>query len=102
MPISKESILRISRLARLDLEAGTKFGASENQVEAFVEQMQRIVGYIDILEEADTVGVEPLYSPLQLTAQSRPDVIVQEYTREEILRNAPEQADGFFVVPKVI
>ena len=102
MPVSKDIVLRTSRRARLDLRSGRTGQAADGQLEAFAAQMEKIISYIDILETADTSGVEPMFSPMCRTAPPRPDAAVQVYSRDEVLQNAPAQAEGFFVVPKVL
>lgn len=98
MPVNKETVLRVSKLARLSISGGEE----DRKLDAFAAQMEQIVAYVDILETADTNGVEPLFSPMHLTAPPRSDEVAQPFSREEVLQNAPEQADGFFLVPRVI
>lgn len=95
MAVSKETVLHVSKLARLDL-------GSEAQIETFARQMNDIVGYMDMLAEADTTGVEPMFSPMSLMAPPAADEPAAVYTRAEVLANAPEQEDGFFIVPRVL
>lgn len=102
MSVSKERVLYTSRLARLNLTEGLDGAAADAKLEEFARRMDEIVGYMDILQEADTTGIEPMFSPMSLTAPPRADVVVQEYSREEIMAGAPEQTDGFFVVPRVL
>ena len=107
MSVSKDTVLHTADLSRLDLrstlQADSPDGAAvDARLEVFAAQMEEIVGYMDILQSAKTDGVEPMYSPMGLTAGPREDEVRQEYTREEELSNAPEQADGFFLVPRVI
>ena len=58
---------------------------------------------MDTLAEVDTTGVEPLYWPLGAPpAPPREDVAERHNTREELLRNAPEQDGQFFIVPRIV
>lgn len=102
MPVSKETVLHTSSLARLDLGSGASGPEAEARIGTFARQMNEIVGYMDILASADTTGVEPMFSPMSLMAPPRPDEPAAIYTREEVLANAPEQEDGFFIVPRVL
>lgn len=102
MAVSKEVVLHTSALARLDLAGGASGAEAEMNIVRFAAQMDEIVGYIDILESARTEGVEPLFSPITGAASPRTDEAVQRYAREELLQNAPEQNDGFFIVPRVL
>jgi len=54
------------------------------------------------LNELDTTGVEPLSHPGALASVLRDDVPTGSLPREAALRNAPDAADGFFRVPRVI
>ena len=100
MSVSKETVLRAGRLARLSLDKGP-------ELEDFAGQMAGIVEYMDILNQADTCGVEPMFSPMSRTAPPVPDESTtaganQPCVREDILRNAPEQSGGLFVVPRIL
>ena len=54
------------------------------------------------MEKADTEGVEPLVTVLDLKNVLREDVSVQIVSRDTLLENAPEEYDGYFQVPKTI
>jgi aspartyl-tRNA(Asn)/glutamyl-tRNA(Gln) amidotransferase subunit C len=94
MKISKEDVLKVAELARLE------FGEAE--LEKFTEQMGDILTYIERLNELDTANVEPTSHVLDIPAPLRDDVVVEWLHTGEALENAPEEEDGFFVVPRVI
>lgn len=102
MSVTKNTVLHTSRLARLNIAAEISGGSADVALEAFATQMDSIVQYMDILAEADTSGVEPMFSPMERVAPPRADEVIQNYSREEILQNAPEQENGCFTVPKVL
>lgn len=102
MPVSKDTVIHTSKLARLNLGAGAEGAQAEAKIARFAGEMEAIVSYIDMLDQADTDGVEPLFAPQYRTAPPRADEVKQEYTREEVLANAPDQDQGFFMVPKVL
>jgi len=57
------------------------------------------------LNELDTASVQPLFSPVDKSGALRPlreDVAVREFSREEILANAPRSDGTFFIVPKIV
>jgi aspartyl-tRNA(Asn)/glutamyl-tRNA(Gln) amidotransferase subunit C len=58
--------------------------------------------YIDKLNEQDTSGVEPTYHVLDLVNVFREDEIQPSLPEEIALANAPERANGFFKVPRII
>lgn len=61
-----------------------------------------IVAMIDAMQAVDTDGVAPLSNPLDASARLRPDAVTEVIDRERNLANAPEQADGLFLVPRVV
>lgn len=94
MKISKEKVKDIARLARLEIE--------EDKIDLFSKQLSQILEYMELLSEVNTSEIEPLYSPMEHMTPFREDEIVKEYTREEVLSNAPEDDGEYFIVPKVV
>lgn len=102
MSVSKKTVLHTSTLARLDLAYGADGPEAEARIDAFAGQMDQIVQYIGILAEADTAGVEPMFSPMKLNAPLAEDIPVPSPSRDDIMAIAPEHEDGFFIVPRVL
>lgn len=94
MKISKEDVMKVAELARLE------FG--EEELEKFTEQLGNILTYIERLNELDTEGVEPTSHVLDIPTPLREDVVEDWLSPGQALENAPEEEDGFFVVPRVI
>ena len=94
MKISKEDVIKVAELARLEF--------SDDETRKFTEQLGSILGYIDRLNELDTDNVEPTSHVLDISTPLREDNVVKLLTIEEVLQNAPETEDDFFVVPQVI
>ncbi|MEG2172878.1 MAG: Asp-tRNA(Asn)/Glu-tRNA(Gln) amidotransferase subunit GatC [Desulfovibrionaceae bacterium] len=94
MPISTDDVMKMASLARLRVDSPTQ--------ERFARQFGDILHYMDVLRSIDTNGVEPLYSPVQHTEATRPDVAVNVHNRREVLANAPHKHDTYFVVPRVV
>jgi aspartyl-tRNA(Asn)/glutamyl-tRNA(Gln) amidotransferase subunit C len=94
MKITRDDVIKVAELARL------KFG--EEELEKFTEQLGNILKYIGKLNELDTKGVEPTSHVLDLATPLREDMVKEWITREDALQNAPQEEDGFFVVPQVI
>ena len=92
--ISDETIEYVGILAKLAL--------SEEEKEAAKKDMGRMLDYIDKLKELDTTGVEPMSHVFPVHNVFREDVVSNGDRREEILKNAPEEKDGMFVVPKIL
>ncbi len=104
--VSREQVLATAALARIDLTqtyAGTSSPEqAEEEITRMAEQINTVIGYMDILNSVDTAGVEPLYSPMLNVAEPREDVARKLLTAEEILANAPKKQGTFFVVPPAI
>ena len=94
MKISKEEVLHVARLARLDLDEGA--------MDTFAGQIGDILAYVDTLNKVDTGDVAPTSHAISLTNAFRDDEVRAHLPRETALANAPDQEDGTFVVPKII
>lgn len=94
MKISKDDIIKVSELARLEF--------NEEELEKFTEQLGKILEYIEQLNELNTDNVEPTSHVLDMSTPLREDKVVEWLSTEEVLKNAPESEDDFFVVPQVI
>lgn len=91
--ISKDDTKHVAKLARLEL--------SENEVEKFSNQLGNILKYVELMNEVDTEGVEPMAHPFDFVNVMREDVVKYSNTKEELMQNAPDEEDGFFKVPKI-
>ncbi len=92
--ISDETIEYVGILAKLDL--------SDEEKEAAKKDMGRMLDYIDLLNQLDTDGVEPMSHIFPVHNVFREDVVTNGDDRENMLANAPEQRDGAFVVPRTV
>jgi aspartyl-tRNA(Asn)/glutamyl-tRNA(Gln) amidotransferase subunit C len=66
------------------------------------EQLGNILGYIEKLRELDVSGVEPTAHAVPMTNVTRRDELEPSLSNAEALRNAPAQANGLFLVPKIV
>ena len=84
----------VAHLARLSLtpEEERKIGA----------QLASVLGYIEKLKEVDVSGVEPTAHAFPLVNVMRQDEVQPSMSHEDALRNAPAQANGLFMVPKIV
>jgi len=89
--ISDETIEYVGILAKLEL--------SDEEKEEAKKDMGRMLDYIDKLNELETSGVEPMSFVFPVNNVFREDVVVNGDDRENMLKNAPEQKDGAYVVP---
>jgi aspartyl-tRNA(Asn)/glutamyl-tRNA(Gln) amidotransferase subunit C len=84
----------VAHLARLSL--------SPEEARKISEQLGSILGYIEKLKEVDVTGVEPTAHAFPLVNVVRHDEIRPSISHEDALRNAPAQANGLFIVPKIV
>ncbi len=94
MKITKDEVLYVAELARLDLD--------EASIEKFAGQIGSILRYVDKLNEVNTQGVRPTSHAISATNAFREDEQGQPLDREKALANAPQKEDGNFIVPKVV
>jgi aspartyl-tRNA(Asn)/glutamyl-tRNA(Gln) amidotransferase subunit C len=90
--ISDETIDYVGILAKLELSGEEKEQAKKD--------MANMLNYIDKLNELDTEGVEPMSHVFPVNNVFREDVVTNGDDRDNILKNAPEEKDGMFNVPK--
>ena len=84
----------VAHLARLDL-------TPEEQAR-MAEQLHQILGYMEKLRRVDVNGVEPTAHPAPLVNVTRADEVAPGLTQAEALGNAPANAGGLFIVPKIV
>ena len=94
MEVDESLVQHVARLARLAL--------TDEEVATYRKQLASILKYVDQLGELDVKDVEPLAHAGDFTNVFRADKSRPGLPPEEALRNAPEQADSFFIVPRVI
>jgi aspartyl-tRNA(Asn)/glutamyl-tRNA(Gln) amidotransferase subunit C len=93
MRISEEQVDYVAALARL--------GLSAHEREKMLEQLSSIIAYVETLNELDTSQVPPSAQVISLENVTRADVVERSLPVEDVLANAPERDDDFFVVPPV-
>src|SRR5256714_15608557 len=91
MAISRDEVVHVARLARLEL--------SEDELERFAEQLNAILEAVGKVAELDLEGVEPTAHPLDLVNVWAEDEPRPRLTVEEALANAPDREDGPFRGP---
>lgn len=92
--INDETIEYVGILAKLELTGEEK--------EVAKKDMGRMLDYIDKLGELDTTGVEPMSHVFPVQNVFREDVVTNSDDRDNILKNAPGEKDGMFVVPRTV
>jgi len=94
MAAAEINIKYVAHLARLALTP-----AEETKLAA---QLGNILGYIEKLGELDVTGVEPTAHAVPMVNITRADEVRESLSHEDALRNAPRQASGLFIVPKIV
>ena len=91
--ITIKDVEHVAKLARLEL--------TEEEKEKFTGQLGAVLEYVNQMNEVDTSDVEPMAHAIDFSNVMREDKVVYEQTKEELMKNAPYEEDGFFRVPKI-
>tara|TARA_B110000285_G_scaffold113581_1_gene128861 strand:- start:205 stop:492 length:288 start_codon:yes stop_codon:yes gene_type:complete len=94
MSIDKEKIKHTAKLARISLD--------EKKIDNLSKDLSNIFKFIEKLNKANTENVKPLSSILDHSLRYREDKVNDGNIRDQILENAPNKNEDFFIVPKVI
>lgn len=98
MALTPDDVTRIAHLARLELQ--------DSERAAMLAQLNGFFRVVEQMSKVDTIGVEPLYTPLsavqEVALRLRDDVVTETDQRAANQRSAPAVEDGLFLVPKVI
>lgn len=92
--ITRETVEAIAHLARLELQ--------ESEKNTYTEQLNRILEYMEKLNELDTAQIEATSHAVETSNPMREDVVQTSKAIEKILEISPDAEDHFFRVPKVI
>jgi aspartyl-tRNA(Asn)/glutamyl-tRNA(Gln) amidotransferase subunit C len=94
MKLSKEEVLKIANLARLELSVA--------EVEKYGDQLSAILDYVETLNKLNVDGIEPTAHAVMVPTPFRADERALGNSLEKSLSNAPDREETFFKVPKVI
>ena len=94
MKIDKNTTLKIAKLCRVRIE--------EHETEKLSSQLSSILDWVEQLNEVNTDNVEPLSNVSTAELPLRKDIENSEDKSKDILINAPEKLENYFVVPKVV
>ena len=94
MSVDRNMVRRIARLARIRL--------GEEDVPRLEGELNSILKWIEMLEEVDTTGVEPMTSVVKMSMKMRDDIVTEGRNPAAVTVNAPQIDDDFYVVPKVV
>jgi aspartyl-tRNA(Asn)/glutamyl-tRNA(Gln) amidotransferase subunit C len=94
MALDKAAVAHIAALARIRLD--------DQELAPLANQLSHILGWVEQLAEVDTSNVAPMTSVAAMRLPMREDKVTDGDCRDAILADAPQQARGFFAVPKVV
>ncbi len=92
--IDLDTLKKLGKLSRIPID---EVGSNK-----LMEDLNKIIGFIEQLNEVDTNQVKPLSSVTGHNLPIREDVVNDGNKNNDVLENAPEMKSGYFVVPKVI
>ncbi len=88
------TVKKVASLARLRVK--------EEEITTIAQELQAILGLVDQLAKVKIDNTAPMTTPSAGKTPLRPDAIEANASRVQILENAPQSEEGFFVVPKVV
>lgn len=94
MKVDEATVRHIARLARIKV--------TDEEAKNLETELSAILTWVEQLGEVDTRNVAPLTSVVEMSMKKREDQVSDGDYADDIIANAPEVADHFFVVPKVV
>lgn len=91
--ITIKDVEHVAKLARLEL--------TDEEKELYTKQLGAVLEYVNQMNEVDTSKIEPMTQVVDFVNVMREDKVVYEQTKEELMKNAPDEENGFFKVPKI-
>jgi aspartyl-tRNA(Asn)/glutamyl-tRNA(Gln) amidotransferase subunit C len=94
MSVDATTVRRIAHLARI--------AVTDAEVPHLQDELNAMLAFVEQLSEVDVDGVEPMTSVMPMEMKKRVDVVSDGGIPDDVVRNAPETQDHFFLVPKVV
>jgi len=94
MSILKKDVEHVAELARLEF--------SEEEKQEIMIHFDKILGYVDKLNELDTNDVDIVVNPYYIENKFRDDIIEPSMKLEDVIKNAPKSLEEYIIVPKII
>ena len=94
MSVDQATVRRIAHLARI--------AVTEEEVPHLQDELNAILAFVEQLNEVDVEGVEPMTSVTPMAMKKRADVVTEGGRARDVVFNAPETEDHYFLVPKVV
>ncbi|NRA39214.1 MAG: Asp-tRNA(Asn)/Glu-tRNA(Gln) amidotransferase subunit GatC [Planctomycetes bacterium] len=94
MAFTSDEVNKIAKLARIEL--------TDDEVKKMGDELGAIIGYIELLQEVDTEGIEEIAQVTGLVNVVRADEETPMFSTKEVLQNAPQSNEVAFLVPKAV
>jgi aspartyl-tRNA(Asn)/glutamyl-tRNA(Gln) amidotransferase subunit C len=94
LTVTKSDVLRLAQMVRI--------GLSDDEAEQLTRDMDGILAHVDKLQGVDTSSIREDHLPAADVRITRPDIVEPSLSVENVLANAPQRHEGFFVVPAVL
>ena len=94
MKITTDEVKYVANLAKLYVD--------EAESEKLTAEMENIITFADMLSEIDTKDISPTNHVIKVQNVFREDIVKDSYSQKDILKNAPSQEGGCYLVPKVV
>ncbi|MCY6380496.1 Asp-tRNA(Asn)/Glu-tRNA(Gln) amidotransferase subunit GatC [Hoeflea prorocentri] len=94
MSVDLATVKRVARLARI--------AVTDDEAVKMEGELNTILGFVEQLNEVDVEGVEPMTSVMPMPMKKREDVVNDGGKADDIVANAPQTDENFFLVPKVV
>ena len=94
MSVDADTVRRIAHLARI--------AVTEAEVPHLQGELNAMLAFVEQLSEVNIDGVEPMTSVMPMEMKKRQDVVNDGEIADDIVKNAPDAVNHFFLVPKVV
>ena len=94
MSIDKKTVAYVAKQSHLDLP--------DDKLDKLVPELSGIMNWIETLSELNTDTIDPLANVADIQLHLREDVVNDGGIPDQVLANAPEQTEGYFVVKKIV
>ncbi|MGB6129982.1 MAG: Asp-tRNA(Asn)/Glu-tRNA(Gln) amidotransferase subunit GatC [Psychrilyobacter sp.] len=94
MALTREDVLKVAKLSMLEFK--------ESEVMTLQNELNDILEFVSKLDEANVEGVVPMTQVNEMYNSFREDVVRESLTKEEAIKNAPEEVEGSFAVPRTV
>jgi aspartyl-tRNA(Asn)/glutamyl-tRNA(Gln) amidotransferase subunit C len=94
MAVDKDTVRRIAKLSRLAMD--------DAQAADMEKELNALLSWVEQLSEVNVDAVPPMASVVEQRLKMRDDVVTDGGHADDLMKNAPQAENHFFVVPKVV